>query len=216
MPANNTSLDRFYKTTAHWDQWKQYRELINDEYQNGAKSQVIKREFNGVKQYQEEKKRLTEGDRLLNLDVDKSIERFKKSITEAKVELGRAKTEPLNDLFFHYNSLVVSYNTLTSVSSGQQISQSTINKFMASLQTAVPPLIDLQNLLLKIAVMKTIPSDAVTTSDLDKLMKVIQDISVGKGKKYGGVDPPAPEAPPAPAPIPAPTPAPAPAPAPPV
>ena len=37
MPQFNTSLDRFYKTTAHWDPWKQYRELINDENINSVK-----------------------------------------------------------------------------------------------------------------------------------------------------------------------------------
>jgi hypothetical protein len=58
MPQFNTSLDRFYKTSAHWDPWKQYRELINDENLNNVKSQVITRQFNGVKQLQEERKRL--------------------------------------------------------------------------------------------------------------------------------------------------------------
>ena len=206
MPMNNTSLDRFYKTTAHWDPWKQYRELINDEYQNGAKSQVIKREFDGVKQYQDEKKRLTEGDRLVNIDVDKGIERFKKAITDASSALDQAtNTDPLADLFFHYNSLVVSYNSLTSVSSGQQISQSVITKFIANLQTALPALSALQTKILRIASIRALVGNE--SVGLQELFNLIRRIRTGNGR-YGGADaetqtPPQPPPPP-PKPQPAP------------
>ena len=211
MPVNNTSLDRFYKTTAHWDPWNQYRELINDEYQNGAKSQVIKRQFDGVKQYQEEKKRLTEGDKLLNLDVDKGIERFKKSVTDAIANLDQAKSaDPLSDVFFNYNSLVVSYNTLTSVSSGQQFSQSMVTRFNTNLQSVIPSLTTLKDKVLRIFQYRHLLDPS--KYGLDELNKIINKIQTGKGK-YGGVDPPVPAPePPAPTPAPAPTPTPAPIP----
>jgi hypothetical protein len=145
MPQFNTSLDRFYKTTAHWDPWKQYRELINDENVNSVKSQVIKREFNGVKQFQEEKKRLTEGDKLVLVDINKNIEKFKQSITTATSNLLDGKKKPLNDLFFNFNSLMVAYNNLIQTSGRNLISQSVLADIKNKLESTLPTLRSLED-----------------------------------------------------------------------
>ena len=99
---------------------------INDENINSVKSQVIKREFNGVKQFQEEKKRLTEGDKLVLVDINKNIEKFKQSITTATSNLLDGKKKPLNDLFFNFNSLMVAYNNLIQTAGRNLISQSVL------------------------------------------------------------------------------------------
>ena len=145
MPQFNTSLDRFYKTTAHWDPWKQYRELINDENINSVKSQVIKREFNGVKQFQEEKKRLTEGDKLVLVDINKNIEKFKQSITTATSNLLDGKKKPLNDLFFNFNSLMVAYNNLIQTAGRNLISQSVLADIKNKLESTLPTLKSLED-----------------------------------------------------------------------
>ena len=145
MPQFNTSLDRFYKTTAHWDPWNKYRELINDENVNNAKSQVITRQFNGVKQYQEERKRITEGDKLIVVDINKNVEKFKKAIKDAETNLEEAKKDPLNDLFFSYNSLMIAYKTLVDTSSknSQLLSPSLLSEIKSKIDSAVPQLEEL-------------------------------------------------------------------------
>ena len=145
MPQFNTSLDRFYKTTAHWDPWNKYRELINDENLNNAKSQVITRQFNGVKQLQEERKRLTEGDKLTLVDINKNVEKFKKSIKDAETNLEEAKKNPLNDLFFSYNALMVAYKTLIDTTSKgtSQLNPTTLSEIKAKIDSAIPQLEEL-------------------------------------------------------------------------
>lgn len=109
MPMSNTSLDKFYSTTSAWDPWKTYKELINEETANGAKKQVIKREFNGVAQYAEERRRQTEGDKLFVVDLSKTIIKFKQAIDEARINIEDSKLNPLADLFFQFNNLMISY-----------------------------------------------------------------------------------------------------------
>ena len=145
MPQFNTSLDRFYKTTAHWDQWNKYRELINDENLNNVKSQVITRQFNGVKQLQEERKRLTEGDKLTLVDINKNVEKFKKSIKDAETNLEEAKKNPLNDLFFSYNALMVAYKTLIDTTSKgtSQLNPTILSEIKGKIDSAIPQLEEL-------------------------------------------------------------------------
>jgi len=109
MPMSNTSLDKFYSTTSAWDPWKTYKELINEETANGAKKQVIKREFNGVAQYAEERRRQTEGDKLFVVDLSKTIIKFKQAIDQARINIEDSKLNPLADLFFQFNNLMISY-----------------------------------------------------------------------------------------------------------
>ena len=109
MPMANTSLDKYYSTTAHWDPWKVYKELVNEESANGAKKQVIKREFNGVTQYNEERRRQTEGDKLFIVDLSKTIVKFKQAIDQARINIEDGRLNPLADLFFQFNNLMISY-----------------------------------------------------------------------------------------------------------
>ena len=105
----NTSLDKFYSTTAHWDPWKVYKELVNEESANGAKTQVIKREFDGVKQYSEERRRQTEADKLYLVDLSKTITKFRQAIDQARINLENNTINPLADLIFQFNNLMISY-----------------------------------------------------------------------------------------------------------
>jgi len=140
MPMSNTSLDKFYSTTAAWDPWKVYKELINDETANGAKTQVIKREFDGVKQYSEERRRQTETDKLFLVDLSKTINKFRQAVDQSRINIENSIVNPLNDLIFQFNNLMISYQNYTKERSTTPSNISEIKTQLASFIPAIKQL----------------------------------------------------------------------------
>jgi hypothetical protein len=140
MPMANTSLDKFYSTTAAWDPWKTYKELVNEESANGAKTQVIKREFDGVKQYSEERRRQTETDKLFLVDLSKTINKFRQAVDQARINIENNTVNPLNDLIFQFNNLMISYQNYTKERSTTPSNISEIKTQLASFTPAIKQL----------------------------------------------------------------------------
>lgn len=81
----NSSLNRFGNLRDN-----QYRELINDEF-NDPRSQVIARQFAQTRQFLESYEREKVGDRLVNLEVAKTISAFNSAIIKSTNDIDNNK-----------------------------------------------------------------------------------------------------------------------------
>jgi hypothetical protein len=82
----NSSLNKFGNLRDN-----QYRELINDEF-NDVRSQVIARQFMQTKQFLETYEREKVGDRLVNLEVAKTITMFTNAIIKSTSQIDNNQT----------------------------------------------------------------------------------------------------------------------------
>jgi hypothetical protein len=96
----NSSLNRFGNLRDN-----QYRELVNDEF-NDARSQVIARQFMQTKQFLESYEREKVGDRLVNLEVAKTITKFNNAIIQSTSDIDNNKPNSEEGIIIAYRTAV--------------------------------------------------------------------------------------------------------------
>ena len=96
----NSSLNKFGNLRDN-----QYRELINDQF-NDARSQVIARQFMQSKQFLETYEREKVGDRLVNLEVAKTITKFNNAIIQSTTDIDNNKSNSEEGIIIAYRTAV--------------------------------------------------------------------------------------------------------------
>jgi len=106
----NSSLNKFGNLRSN-----QYRELINDEF-NDARSQVIARQFTQSKQFLETYEREKVGDRLVNLEVAKTITSLNNAIIKSTNEIDNNQPNSEEGIIVAYRTAIDMLNAYINAS----------------------------------------------------------------------------------------------------
>jgi len=208
---SNSALNKFTKETPELMKRRAEQQLVVNEF-NDARSQVIRRLFDQTALYQElYDKNQTMGNTVIEMDINKALTKYLKSIELAKVKVEENEPKPFNDIFGAYSNAVTSINSYIN-STGQRPAIS--KNYTQTLASSAPLLFELYNLGLnkfttidtssifeslspnqaKERKPETVKSDAEkeaeskTSDDYDKLISEIDKVlnenkPVGQGKR---------------------------------
>jgi hypothetical protein len=208
---SNSALNKFTKETPELMKRRAEQQLVVNEF-NDARSQVIRRLFDQTALYQELfDKNQTMGNTIIEMDINKALTKYLKSIELAKVKVEENEPKPFNDIFGAYSNAVTSINSYIN-STGQR--PAIAKNYTQTLASSAPLLFELYNLGLnkfttidtssileslspnqaKERKPETVKSDAEkeaeskTSDDYDKLISEIDKVlnenkPVGQGKR---------------------------------